>query len=321
MHALALHISGDLPRAESVLREAYRDASSRQHLRLEAQRGLALGFTLLESGKIEESIKYFEFTPTYFVGWPLWHDRALINRVLASSYLPHSSDQQTLNINIEGIRSSCYGVYLSLAQAWQAWARADSPEALRILRCAAEQAVSRNAFSDVAVAAHEMARMGFSQYALPYLSVPVQGNFLQARLDYAKALINCNVKLLGKSARAFVEAGAHLYAAEAYTELSQLYKYIGSERASTGAVVLARTHLKKCGDVETFTLRFLGHSSPLTGRERTIADLAARGFSDREIADHLSISPRTVGNTLYRVYRKLGISGRHLLAGRPMEIK
>ena len=48
--------------------------------------------------------------------------------------------------------------------------------------------------------------------------------------------------------------------------------------------------------------------------ERQVAELAADGMSDREIAERLVLSVRTVGNYLLRVYRRLGISGRDELA-------
>jgi DNA-binding CsgD family transcriptional regulator len=41
-----------------------------------------------------------------------------------------------------------------------------------------------------------------------------------------------------------------------------------------------------------------------------VAHLAARGVTDRVIAERLRVSPRTVQSHLYRTYRKLGIGGR-----------
>ncbi|MCY1245670.1 Bacterial regulatory protein, luxR family [compost metagenome] len=52
----------------------------------------------------------------------------------------------------------------------------------------------------------------------------------------------------------------------------------------------------------------------LTKRERNIVGLAATGLSDRQIADRLQISVRTVEGHLYRCYLKLGIAGRDELA-------
>jgi DNA-binding NarL/FixJ family response regulator len=51
----------------------------------------------------------------------------------------------------------------------------------------------------------------------------------------------------------------------------------------------------------------------LTTREREVASLAARGLTNREIADNLYLSPRTVENHLQRVYDKLGVSSREQL--------
>jgi DNA-binding CsgD family transcriptional regulator len=48
----------------------------------------------------------------------------------------------------------------------------------------------------------------------------------------------------------------------------------------------------------------------LTGTERRVAELAAEGKTNREVADAAFLSPKTVGNVLGRVYRKLGITSR-----------
>jgi DNA-binding NarL/FixJ family response regulator len=53
----------------------------------------------------------------------------------------------------------------------------------------------------------------------------------------------------------------------------------------------------------------------LTPSERRVADLAAEGPTNREIAQALFVTPKTVEVHLSRVYRKLGISSRSQLAG------
>jgi DNA-binding CsgD family transcriptional regulator len=59
----------------------------------------------------------------------------------------------------------------------------------------------------------------------------------------------------------------------------------------------------------------------LTPSERRIADLAAQGQSNRDIAQTLYVTPKTVEVHLTSIYRKLGISARtalsHALAGHP----
>jgi DNA-binding CsgD family transcriptional regulator len=52
----------------------------------------------------------------------------------------------------------------------------------------------------------------------------------------------------------------------------------------------------------------------LTARERTVAGLAVRGMTNREIAAELVISVKTVEHHLGTVFVKLGVSNRTQLA-------
>lgn len=52
----------------------------------------------------------------------------------------------------------------------------------------------------------------------------------------------------------------------------------------------------------------------LTPRELEVARLAAAGLTDKQVAEQLFLSPRTVGNALYSAYQKLGVRGRDELA-------
>jgi len=54
----------------------------------------------------------------------------------------------------------------------------------------------------------------------------------------------------------------------------------------------------------------------LTKSERRVADLVARGLTNREVADELNLQPKTVEWTLSNVYRKLQLHSRTELAVR-----
>ncbi len=62
----------------------------------------------------------------------------------------------------------------------------------------------------------------------------------------------------------------------------------------------------------------LRHRSPheLTATELRIAELAAGGLTNREVATAAFMSPKTVEANLSRVYRKLGIRSRAELGAR-----
>jgi DNA-binding CsgD family transcriptional regulator len=53
-----------------------------------------------------------------------------------------------------------------------------------------------------------------------------------------------------------------------------------------------------------------GHSEELTVSEQRVAELAASGMTNQEVAAALFISPKTVEANLSRIYRKLGIHSR-----------
>jgi DNA-binding CsgD family transcriptional regulator len=72
----------------------------------------------------------------------------------------------------------------------------------------------------------------------------------------------------------------------------------------------AETELRACGvDV----LPSAGVLAELSPQQRQIVYLASLGLTNREIADRLFLSHRTVGSHLYQAYPKLGIAGRHQL--------
>ena len=58
----------------------------------------------------------------------------------------------------------------------------------------------------------------------------------------------------------------------------------------------------------------------LTEGERRVAELAARGLTNREVAATLFMSPKTVEANLTRIYRKLGVRSRAQLAARMAEL-
>jgi DNA-binding CsgD family transcriptional regulator len=50
--------------------------------------------------------------------------------------------------------------------------------------------------------------------------------------------------------------------------------------------------------------------SLLTPREVEVVQCLVQGRTDKEIADHLGLSPHTVKNHLFRIFDKLGVSSR-----------
>jgi DNA-binding NarL/FixJ family response regulator len=75
----------------------------------------------------------------------------------------------------------------------------------------------------------------------------------------------------------------------------------------------ARRELRASG--ETARRRVPESWAQLTPQELQVAQLAAEGLSNKEIAERLYLSARTVGTHLYRLFPKLGITSRAELRG------
>jgi DNA-binding NarL/FixJ family response regulator len=74
----------------------------------------------------------------------------------------------------------------------------------------------------------------------------------------------------------------------------------------------AREELRASG--ETIRHHAPDRRDELSPQEMQIAQLAAEGLSNRQIAARLFVSHRTVGSHLYRIFPKLGVSSRGELA-------
>jgi DNA-binding CsgD family transcriptional regulator len=111
---------------------------------------------------------------------------------------------------------------------------------------------------------------------------------------------------LGEALR---RAGVRKDAREALTQAVALAQECGLTRLA------ARAHEElRVAGAKPRRLQFSGADS-LTAAERRVAELAAGGMANKEIAETLFLSPRTVENHLSRVYRKLDINSRAQLGG------
>jgi DNA-binding NarL/FixJ family response regulator len=100
-------------------------------------------------------------------------------------------------------------------------------------------------------------------------------------------------------------ANQKLAAQQSLTEALSLFEQLGSPPWTERA----RAEIGRLG---------LRHRPPdeLTTTERRIAELAAAGLTNRQVAEAAFVSPKTVEANLARVYRKLGIRSRAELGAR-----
>jgi len=120
---------------------------------------------------------------------------------------------------------------------------------------------------------------------------------------------------LALSTRALLELGAALRRRGRRADARALLRPAADVAQRCGAGPLAeRAHqeLLACGARPRRLV--LSGVDALTPSERRIAELAARGLANREIAQALFLTVRTVEMHLTGAYRKLGISSRRQLA-------
>ncbi len=110
-------------------------------------------------------------------------------------------------------------------------------------------------------------------------------------------------------AQRFATASSPARAADAYAQVAELHAAREHTVAATRAAAIAQVHAATCTGVSTPAVaRIIGLG--LSPRELELTRLAAAGRSNRDIADELTLSLRTVENHLSRAYRKLEVSGR-----------
>ncbi|PWI13955.1 hypothetical protein DI272_07150 [Streptomyces sp. Act143] len=127
--------------------------------------------------------------------------------------------------------------------------------------------------------------------------------------QHADALARNDGPALDRAAERLEERGFLLFAAEAHAQAVRAHRDPRAARTSrTRAVALAR----RCQGARTPALSGLVLGE-LTARQRQIVTLAAAGLSNRQIAEKLTLSIRTVGNHLYSAYARLGASDRGAL--------
>ncbi|MEV5310972.1 LuxR C-terminal-related transcriptional regulator [Streptomyces sp. NPDC052610] len=179
----------------------------------------------------------------------------------------------------------------SRAAVWLAAAQGDLD--------AAEHAEPDTDVTDV-LALYDAVRLGAPEAVLDRL--PAGGLFA----EHAAALVRRDGPALDRVAARLEERGLLLFAAEAYAQAVPAHRDPLAARTSrTRAVALAR----RCPGARTPALSGLVLGE-LTARQRQIVTLAAAGLSNRQIAERLTLSVRTVGNHLYSAYARLGAADR-----------
>ncbi|MER6992460.1 LuxR C-terminal-related transcriptional regulator [Saccharopolyspora hirsuta] len=264
---------------------------------------------------------------------------------IAATILVHRGDLPAARAHIElaegvaprGI-ALFYEQITALAQAFLADAEGDSQRSLEIVRKLANGEVGVHHSHAVATVGTRLVRIAMAggdrelaERLVAQMRELSAGDSLGERgaLMYCQGLIDSDVDVLLAAAQEFAEDGLRIIAARAAEDAAKVLAASGRSadaRAAYRTAIERYTALTATGEIQradaelrAFGVR-RGATGPrrrpkhgwdsLTAAEHRVAELVAQGLTNREVAERLIVSVRTVDSHVSKILAKLGYASR-----------
>jgi DNA-binding CsgD family transcriptional regulator len=204
---------------------------------------------------------------------------------------------------------------LSLAGGWAMAASGDLSEAVASAQQAARVARDRGQPTHELACIQAAAQWGDASQAArarelaEELSLPLA----DAVASHAEALLAGDGEGLLAASGQYRQVGDRAAAADAAAQASIAFDESQQHRRGLYAAAVARELADECGGLLTPALR-TPTGLKLSGRQRDVVELVVAGLSNREIADKLVMSVRTVEGHVYRACQRVGAQSRAELA-------
>lgn len=321
-HAFTLIGLGRLDQAEELLAAAQEEVTAHEGSQESAIVAACLGALRLEQGRVQSAFLQATSAASVFLDLSLpvsarWCEAlsasalALAGGALKATQTLAALDALDLPVDMR------YEADVLQARAWAWAAGGDMGAARKTLEGAVEVGKKAGDLLGATKALHGLARMGRARQVvadLEMLAPHVDGRLTAARLAYVIAASEKDSMALTAAAAEFEGLGALLYAAEALGESAVHLRRDGASREAAATQQTAARLLARCEGAVTPFVRAIGARAQLTPAELDTALQAATGSTDKQIAEMMHLSVRTVENRLHRAYQKLGISHRRELA-------
>jgi DNA-binding CsgD family transcriptional regulator len=326
MHAFyeaeALAHAGRFREAADVAVAEYRHGVDARSLEAQAIFSWQLAKTVADRGHIDEAVQLTRKAISIYqqLGRPQFVAFCLIYQAQALAIAGRQAEAEEAMRSLErlGIGPSYFmGVDLTQAQGWIAVAKGNMREARETFLSAGAEGERIGDLVGALAALHCAARIGYPKDVAPQmaeLAGQVEGVLAAARAHHVQALVAVDAEALQNVSSAFEAMGALLLAAESAADATVAWERCGDRRRKASARQRAAWLSAQCPGARTPALLATESRARLTPAEREAALLAASGQSNREIAQQLVVSVRTVENRLQHVYGKLGVSSRSALA-------
>ena len=205
--------------------------------------------------------------------------------------------------------------YLSLATGWTLAAGGALTEAITVVRDPAKDARDRNQPTHELACLQAGTQWGDTSGAerarelADALSLPLAN----AVARHAESLRANDGPGLLAAASEYKAIGDLATAADAAAQAAVAFTRAGLRKRGLYAAAMAQELAQECGGLCTPALRNPA-GQPLTKRQREIIEFVIAGLSNREIADRLVMSVRSVEGHLYRACQRVGANSREELA-------
>jgi DNA-binding NarL/FixJ family response regulator len=215
-----------------------------------------------------------------------------------------------------GRHVALFGPQLRIAESWLAAAEGNVSGAIVLALDAARLAKDSGQRAIEMLALHDAVRYGDRSCLARLVEVAhaTGGRLATALAAHAAAVTDRDADAIYAAAQKLEQIGALLLAADAAAQAAAAYQAAGDRRPAGEAAGTAHRLAASCGGLRTPALALAGSPLPLTVREREMANLVAAGLSNRDIADRLTVSVRTVEGHLYRACTKCDCTDRDQLA-------
>lgn len=317
---LALVHTGELDKAQAHAVDYAEFSSSGEFLGWAIAK-MMTGVVATHRGMFAEAIPTIEqalaaFNAENSLPWRL-PGRLLLARAYAGSGRPEEADRVLAEAAEHvGPAVALFDPQVLAAKAWIAAARGGGRRAIELARMAADAAHRSGQYAVEAEALHDAARFGDRKLAhrLHSLVTRVDGPLAQLYARHAAAVADSDADALDAVSVDFEQAGLLLSAADAAAQAAGIHEQRDDRRREIESVTRAMRLAATCGGASSPAIRAAARPLPVTARELEVAELVAAGSSNREIAERLSVSVRTIEGHVYRACVKLGVSDRDGLA-------
>jgi DNA-binding CsgD family transcriptional regulator len=312
---LAGRIADALDLAERVRRQAADLPGAAQLLGAAVAGRAALGAGRLDTASVTLEQAAEGLSATHATGWGYrYHVPRTTALAVRGSTREAAAMLAVLNKLPRPFRSLDYES--SLARAWVVASQGAVSEAITAVLSAAERAAAAGQFAAEVVCLQTATQFGdrTSTPRLHELESIVEGPRVGLAARFAVALRDSDAAELSSVSEEFERMGDLVAAVDAAAHAALAYRSKGLRGSALSCSVRVDALAEQCGGASTPALRQASEPVPFTEREREIVMLIGAGLSNRDVAERLTVSVRTVESHIYRAMAKTGTTSRDELA-------